>query len=247
MSTGKIKTLFSDKEKTEALFPRTKTSAVSNSEGKGLDAILENLPYFSDADSSKVASVPMNADTLGGHPASDFALAYDVENMTYEDVGAAPANLVELVKAFGIGIDAIEGIPDSNLDTVSTNGLFKVLNGSVVGFPSNLMGEWAFVLNLNYESGHSLFGIQIAWDMNGHTMCHRYKRNGTWSNWERPNSNAFAPSGYGLGVAGAKELTETDDLNIIKVNGWYSWFGNKPHNAPNTYSIMRVWTDGFYV
>ena len=91
MSTGKIKTLFSDKEKTKALFPRTKTSAVSNSEGKGLDVILENLPYFSDADSSKVASAPMNADTLGGHPASDFALAYDVENMTYEDVGAAPA------------------------------------------------------------------------------------------------------------------------------------------------------------
>ena len=91
MSTGKIKTLFSDKEKTEALFPRTKTSAVSNSEGKGLDAILENLPYFSDTDSSNVANAPLNADTLGGHPASDFALAHDVKNMTYEDVGAAPA------------------------------------------------------------------------------------------------------------------------------------------------------------
>ena len=43
MSTGKIKTLYSDKEKTEALFPRTKTSAISDAEGRGLDAILENV------------------------------------------------------------------------------------------------------------------------------------------------------------------------------------------------------------
>ena len=45
MSTGKIKTLYSDKEKTEALFPRTKTSAVSDDEGRGLDAILEDIQY----------------------------------------------------------------------------------------------------------------------------------------------------------------------------------------------------------
>ena len=44
MSTeGKIKTLFSNPEKTEALFPRTKTSAISNESGRGLDAILEDL------------------------------------------------------------------------------------------------------------------------------------------------------------------------------------------------------------
>ena len=43
MATGKIKTLYSDKEKTEALFPRTKTSAVSDNEGRGLDAILEDI------------------------------------------------------------------------------------------------------------------------------------------------------------------------------------------------------------
>ena len=38
--TGKIKTLFADSAKTQALFPRTKTSAVSNDEGVGLDALL---------------------------------------------------------------------------------------------------------------------------------------------------------------------------------------------------------------
>ena len=40
--TGKIKTLFSDSAKTEALFPRTKTSAVSNDDGIGLNVLLEN-------------------------------------------------------------------------------------------------------------------------------------------------------------------------------------------------------------
>lgn len=43
MSTGKIKTLYSDREKTEPLYPRTKTSAISDDNGKGLDAILEEL------------------------------------------------------------------------------------------------------------------------------------------------------------------------------------------------------------
>lgn len=45
MALGKIKTLFSDKGKTEALFPRTKTSAVSNADGVGLDALLENIHH----------------------------------------------------------------------------------------------------------------------------------------------------------------------------------------------------------
>lgn len=43
MAVGKIKTLFSDKENTEALFPRTKVSAVSDADGTGLDAILDDL------------------------------------------------------------------------------------------------------------------------------------------------------------------------------------------------------------
>ena len=45
MATGKVKTLYSDKGKTEALFPRTKTSAVSDANGVGLDALMENILY----------------------------------------------------------------------------------------------------------------------------------------------------------------------------------------------------------
>lgn len=41
--TGKIRSLFLDKEKTQAIFPLTKTKAVSDDNGVGLDAILDNV------------------------------------------------------------------------------------------------------------------------------------------------------------------------------------------------------------
>lgn len=39
---GKVLTLFEDKEKTTGIFPRTKVSAVSDENGKGLDALLDD-------------------------------------------------------------------------------------------------------------------------------------------------------------------------------------------------------------
>ena len=40
---GKITTLFTDKDKTIPAFPRTKVKAVSDDNGKGLDAILDEM------------------------------------------------------------------------------------------------------------------------------------------------------------------------------------------------------------
>jgi len=57
---GKIKTLFSDKDKSEALFPRTKISAVSDDDGTGLNVILENK-----ADRNEI---PTTADKVGAAP-----------------------------------------------------------------------------------------------------------------------------------------------------------------------------------
>ena len=42
-TNGKVKTLYEDREQTQALFPRTKTNAVSDSEGYSLDAIISAL------------------------------------------------------------------------------------------------------------------------------------------------------------------------------------------------------------
>lgn len=69
---GDVKNLYSDREKTRALFPTTKVSAVSDDNGVGLDALMENLLY-SGIEVPETSSVPLNADTLEGHPASDFA------------------------------------------------------------------------------------------------------------------------------------------------------------------------------
>ena len=81
MSTGKIKTLFSDIEKTEALFPRTKTKAISDDDGVGLEALLSNLTY-TDEESKESEVVPIDADTLGGILAKDYA----TQNFVKEEV-----------------------------------------------------------------------------------------------------------------------------------------------------------------
>ena len=43
MATGRVVTLYEDKEKTQGIFPRTKISAISDDEGTGLDAIISEL------------------------------------------------------------------------------------------------------------------------------------------------------------------------------------------------------------
>ena len=83
MATGKIKTLFSDMTKTEALFPRTKVDAVSNNVGVGLDAILGDMVHASEY-IEDIESVPVNADTLGGRAASEYATSIWVENKISE-------------------------------------------------------------------------------------------------------------------------------------------------------------------
>ena len=72
MTIGKVKTLFTDKEKTEALFPRTKLSAVSDENGVGLDALMEHLAY-TDEKSNDIIINTIDADSLNGIPAKDWA------------------------------------------------------------------------------------------------------------------------------------------------------------------------------
>lgn len=61
---GKIVTLFADKEKTLPRFPRTKISAVSDDNGVGLDALLDEMS----ADIVEAANAVNNIDL------SDYAL-----------------------------------------------------------------------------------------------------------------------------------------------------------------------------
>lgn len=69
---GDVKNLYSDREKTRALFPTTKVSAVSDDNGVGLGAILEDTVHTGPV-VDETATAPINADTLGGRPAEEFA------------------------------------------------------------------------------------------------------------------------------------------------------------------------------
>ena len=91
MATGKIITLYSDPEKTEALFPRTKINAISDADGTGLDAILDTVVYTG-ADDDETATAPVDADTLGGKMPEDYATQEDLLALTAEDVGAVSTN-----------------------------------------------------------------------------------------------------------------------------------------------------------
>lgn len=73
MEKGYIKTLYSDFEKTECVFPRTKVKAISDDDGIGLDALINTVPHFKETEEHEVSTVPLDADTLGGKPASEYA------------------------------------------------------------------------------------------------------------------------------------------------------------------------------
>lgn len=89
MATGKIKTLFSDKLKTEALFPRTKTSAVSNADGVGLDALLSDIHTELEDKATKSFVINKIEDAIG-----DVDIDIDLSNYaTKSEVNAAINNI----------------------------------------------------------------------------------------------------------------------------------------------------------
>ena len=69
---GKIQSLFIDREQTQAVFPTTKIKAVTDDNGVGLNAILEDMLYAGDLE-GKAETAPIDADNLGGRPASEYA------------------------------------------------------------------------------------------------------------------------------------------------------------------------------
>lgn len=77
---GKITSLYSDRENTEALFPRTKVNAISDDNNIGLDAILRSAAYSDPLDNGEAATTPLDADSLAGIPAKDYATQIYVKN-----------------------------------------------------------------------------------------------------------------------------------------------------------------------
>ena len=90
MSTsGKIKTLFSDAEKTEALFPRTVLNAVSDENGAGLNALLDNInselatKVTESFVANKIAEAQLNGGSGTDIDLSGYATKDDVRNIDF--------------------------------------------------------------------------------------------------------------------------------------------------------------------
>lgn len=81
--TGEIQSLYKDKDKTKLIFPTTKVKAISDDDGVGLNVLLEHMVY-SDPEDMEIAATPINADVLGGFPASDYATKTYVSNKIAE-------------------------------------------------------------------------------------------------------------------------------------------------------------------
>lgn len=76
---GKITSLYTDKTMSEALLPRTNTKAITDDKGVNLNAILNQVAYV-DTENSEAAVAPLNADTLAGFPADNYASKTYVSN-----------------------------------------------------------------------------------------------------------------------------------------------------------------------
>ena len=82
MSTqGKIKTLYSDREQTEAIFPRTTTNAIFDEDGVGLEAILSTTVHAKEEFENNSEVTLNDADTFGGNTPDYFASAEDLQEV----------------------------------------------------------------------------------------------------------------------------------------------------------------------
>lgn len=134
---SKIKTLYSDKEKTEALFPRTKINAVSDEEGTGLNAILDNVLYAGDVVDSGTNQI--NADTLGGRPADEYASkSFVATEIAKAQLDTGDDNTIDL-SGFATQDDIVEAVHGIDFPVDSVNGKTGAvsLSASDVGARAN--------------------------------------------------------------------------------------------------------------
>ena len=113
--------------------------------------MFEGVVYAAE-ESVDASAETINADTLGGHPVSDFAMAHDVENLTAEDVGARPNTWLPTIAEIGAA-PAGYGLGEytrgaKSLAEVTASGFYQ-LAGS---FLPNSAGWWgsANIVSPNY-------------------------------------------------------------------------------------------------
>lgn len=226
------------------------------------DAIADAV--YSDGDDEYTATTPINADTLGGRPASEFATNEKVEELT---AGLATETFVTNKIA-----DAQLGGGDSTIDLsgYATKDELNALTAEDVGAFStgyattaiNDLSDGVWIVSANAANAPSAsaciiyhktwdtnFKVQEAVDAEG-KWYHRCKMSGNWSGWNRADlasltysSVGAAPSGYGLG---AEPVTKNwSEVDSLFANGWYRFVNiNATINGVTVISAL-VRVDGF--
>lgn len=224
MESGKIKTLFTDVEKTEALFPRTKVSAISDNNGVGLDALLNNINAEIDTKATeafvanKIAEAQISGGGSGDIDLSGYATKDDVKNIDFP-------------------IDSVNGKTGAVTLSAADVGALPISGGTVTGngdtplyLKSSTVNAYVGFKNFSDKTlgylGIAEDGTPIFYDTGVKTILHS------------GNIASFAaPSGYGLGAHGGMSVT---DANTATKNGWYYVTGNSANNADPNDHVMLV-------
>lgn len=144
MSTGEIKTFYSDKEKTNPVFPRTKMNAISDSDGTGLHAYFNGVVYANDKETDDTIIAPINADTLGGVLPENYALKTDIpefddtlsiENCIADAKAVGDALATKAPAGYGLGESVGRYCADCH--AVTENG-FYYIDDNTVNKPTNV-------------------------------------------------------------------------------------------------------------
>ena len=220
MSTqGVIKTLFSDKEKTEALFPRTKLSAVSAEDGTGLNAIIDDLNAQLDTKATesfvtnKIAEAQLNSG--GDIDLSGYATKDDLNSRVPT---SRTVNGKALSSNVTLSASDVKARPNTWTPTAADVGARPSTWN-----PSFLTdaGNSSYRSGLQYSGSPTKPLYMAVWDADDSatgTQPNRRVRS-----IEAEGARALmgaAPAGFGLGTTTPK--APNDDPNQITKTGFYS-------------------------
>ena len=167
-------------------------------------------------------------------------------NLTHEDVGAAPDGLITSGTIVVASEEELEAALSERFAAMSDKTVrYFYINAT----SSNIFGGKGTQCELSRWIGsEGGFGFARFASYNKPATSISYKTlyGGVWQPMENASTDAFAPSGYGLGDI-SKVLTGEDNLNNMSINGWYSWGDTSPMNAPvwnafggTGYAYMRI-------
>jgi hypothetical protein len=228
---GKIQSLFSDREKTQPIFPITKTKAVSDDNGVSLDVLLADKASESFV-TNKIAEAQLGGGDSGNIDLSGFATKDDIANIDFPvdsvngktgvvqlsaaDIGAAPAG-------FGLGGGAV-AFAIENIDNMKSNGWFYAssANGYYIGSVP------LYYILMRVDSWNDTAGcrrVTQTIDYDGH-LIQRVCADGVWLAWEWVNPPML------LGV----EYRTTERWDGKAVFTKLLDLGSLPANSTATYS-----------